>query len=88
MVIKLSGNLLRFSNFQNEIEVSAPSILAGIHELVEGFPELRKVLLDGQGSPRAIHRLFLNGALIARDDVSRTVTANDELSILTAIAGG
>ncbi|MGE0870043.1 MAG: MoaD/ThiS family protein [Kofleriaceae bacterium] len=63
-------------------------MLAGIHALVEGYPELRKVLLDGHGAPRAIHRLFLNGALIARDQVSQPVTPADELSILTAIAGG
>jgi sulfur-carrier protein len=88
MTIKLSGNLLRFSNFQNQIEVNAPSVIAGIQQLVERFPDLRKVLLDAQNGPRAIHRLFLNGTLLARDEIQRPVAANDELSILTAIAGG
>src|SRR5687767_1911684 len=47
MTIKLSGNLLRFSNFQNQIEVKAPNVIAGIQQLVETYPDLRKVLLDG-----------------------------------------
>jgi len=88
MTIRLSGNLLRFSNFHSEIEISAPSVISGLQKLVDSYPDLRRILLDGNGGPRAIHRLFLNGDLLMRDDIERAVTASDELSILTALAGG
>jgi hypothetical protein len=87
MMIKLSGNLLRFSNFQNEIEVNAPSVLAAIGLLADEFPLLRRVLLDPNGGPRASQRLFLNGGLLAPYDIDRPVGQADELSILTAVGG-
>jgi molybdopterin converting factor small subunit len=88
MIIKLSGNLLRFSNFRNEIMVNAPSVITAIEQLVTQLPGLKKVLLDAQGGPRAIHRMFLNGDLLERQDFDRAAEQSDELSILTAIAGG
>ncbi|MGE0549310.1 MAG: MoaD/ThiS family protein [Kofleriaceae bacterium] len=75
-------------SFQGELDVEATTILAALHELVATHPQLRSVLLDAHGSPRAIHRLFLNGDLLGRDQLGQPVAANDELSIITAIAGG
>lgn len=88
MRIKLSGNLLRFSNFRDQIQVEAPSVAGGIQKLVEENPNLKNVLLDGNGGFRAIHRVFLNGELLAREELDRSARAEDEVSILTAIAGG
>ena len=88
MRIKLSGNLLRFSNFRDQVVVDAPSIAGGIQKLVLENPGLKNVLLDGEGGFRAIHRVFLNGELLTREELSRAAKTEDEVSILTAIAGG
>jgi hypothetical protein len=88
MRIVVSGNLLRFSNFQKEIEIAAPTLERGLEQLVGRFPLLEPVLLDGGGRVRAVHRLFLNGDLLSRDELGREAGADDELTILTAIAGG
>lgn len=80
--------MLRFASFRGEIEVDATTIVAALHELVVRNPSLRTVLLDGNGAPRAIHRLFLNGDLLRSNELDKPVAANDELAILTAIAGG
>jgi sulfur-carrier protein len=88
MKIRLSGNLLRFSSFQSQIEVDAKTVLSALHALVAQHPALASVLLDGRGRPRAIHRLFLNGDMLRGDDVEGPVNDGDELAVLTAIAGG
>jgi sulfur-carrier protein len=84
----LSGNLLRFSSFQNEIDVDAPTIAEGLAKLCADRPLLQPVLFDAQGRFREVHRLFLNGDALGRDELDYAVNAVDEVTILTAIAGG
>ena len=88
MKFVLSGNLLRFSGFQKEIPIAAPTVAAGLAELVGSMPGLRPVLLDGAGNLRKVHRLFVNRDQLAGDQLARPVGAGDEVMILTAIAGG
>lgn len=88
MKFTMSGNLLRFCQFRHEIDVSGATIEEGMKELVAQCPDLRAVLFDGQGRLRGAHRLFHNGDMISRDDVARASGPDDEIAILTAIAGG
>lgn len=88
MKFRVSGNMLRFTNFQDEIEVSADTVEAGMHKLVEACPQLRTVLLDGNSKVRSVHRVFLNGTVLPMDRLSEKAEAKDEVSILTALAGG
>jgi molybdopterin converting factor small subunit len=88
MTFVLSGNLLRFSNFQKEIAISAPTVAEGIARLVGSLPRLGPVLLDGAGQLRKVHRLFVNQDQLTNDELARPVGADDEVMILTAIAGG
>jgi hypothetical protein len=84
----LSGNLLRFSNFQHEVQIEGPTIEGAIHNLIAQLPDLKPVLLDGAGNIRKIHRVFANGDLITADEMKREAGPQDEVHIVTAIAGG
>jgi hypothetical protein len=84
----LSGNLLRFAEFQREVAVEAGTINEGIAALATRFPALRRVLLDGQDDVRRIYRVFLNGEPLGHEDLGRAASATDEISLITAIAGG
>ena len=88
MVFSMSGNLLRFCNFRNEIEVQGETIEQGVDRLVMECPGLRPVLLDGNGKLRGVHRIFRNGDIVMQDELAQPCKPNDEISILTAIAGG
>jgi len=88
MTFVLSGNLLRFSRFQKEIAVSAPTVADGITRLVGDLPQLGPVLLDAAGRLRKVHRLFVNQEQLESEGLTRAVDDNDEIMILTAIAGG
>jgi hypothetical protein len=83
----MSGNLLRFSDFQNEITIVAPTLEEGLEELVESCPRLKPVLFDGEGRFRKVHRLFVNGDPLERGEIDRAMGADDEVTILIAIAG-
>jgi hypothetical protein len=88
MRFKFSGNMLRFAHFQDQITIDAHTIEQGVQSLVTEVPSLKPVLLDGQGRVRSIHRFFFNGELVGRDALGTPAGAQDEISILTAIAGG
>jgi len=88
MKCSVAGNLLRFCDFHKEIEVPASSVQDGLLRLVETHPALRPVLFDGEGRVRGVHRMYLNGEVLPRNDLQRPVGAADALLILTPLAGG
>ena len=93
MKVVLSGALLRFTDYSKEVDVAAPNFAGCIEELTARFPGLKAVLLDGDGSVRQTHQLFLNGEQLTREERSLGPTPlplaeSDTLFILTAVAGG
>ena len=88
MTFKLGGVLLRFTDYQSRVTVEAETLPLALEGLVDEFPELRGVLFDREGGLRATHRLFLNGEMLTRAEVSRPVRDDDRVDILTAISGG
>jgi molybdopterin synthase sulfur carrier subunit len=88
MMFRISGNLIRFASHQHEIQVDAATLAEAIEKLVQSNPELAPVLLDANRTVRKVHRLFLNGEQIEREKLGQAVTQRDEVTILTAIAGG
>lgn len=89
MIVVVSGNLRRYTSFEQEVEVEASSLRGALDALLVRYPGLRPVLYDGDGKLRSVHRLFVNGELLdAGDDHDRALAPSDELGILTAIAGG
>ena len=88
MLIRLSGTLLRFTDYQKELRIDAPTLKEGIDQLAAQFPEVGKALFDKTGQVRASHRLFVNGELVEKDTVGRAVGGEDVVDILTAVTGG
>lgn len=89
MRILLSGNLRRFTEYESELEFDATSIPSALEQLVERYPDLRPVLYDGENQLRTLHRLHLNGEIISTQVMQTAeLSADDELGIITALAGG
>jgi molybdopterin synthase sulfur carrier subunit len=88
VIVVVSGNLRRYTAFEQEVQVEASSLGAALDALVARYPELRPVLYDADGKLRSVHRLFLNGELLDVGYHDRALAPTDELGILTAIAGG
>jgi molybdopterin converting factor small subunit len=88
MRILISGNLRRYTAYEDDIEVEASSVSSAIRRLVERFPDLKNVLYDVEGKLRSVHRIHLNGEVLAPENIDNPTKPSDEIGILTAIAGG
>jgi molybdopterin converting factor small subunit len=88
MVIQVRGILLRFTNFQNSIEIPGSTVREGLTGLIEQYPAISEVLLDREGSVRPTHLIALNGEQLFTDELDRAATEDDRVDIVTAVSGG
>ena len=88
MLIRLSGTLLRFTDYQKELRIDAPTLKEGISQLVAQYPDVGKALFDKVGQIRASHRVFVNGEPVEKAEMDRAVAGEDIVDILTAVTGG
>ena len=89
MLIRLSGTLLRFTDYQKELRIDAPTLKEGIEALAAQYPEVGKALFDGKtGQVRSSHRLFVNGDPVDKGAFGQPIGGEDVVDILTAVTGG
>jgi molybdopterin converting factor small subunit len=88
MKFQFSGNLLRYLDYHREIEVEGGTVTEGIGNLVELYPDFRRIIHNSEGDIRLIHRFFLNGSLLDPKHVHHAVKPDDVVTVLTPIAGG
>ncbi|WP_433132914.1 MoaD/ThiS family protein [Micromonospora sp. CA-240977] len=88
MIIKVRGILLRFTNYENEIEVGGATVREGLDQLAARYPNLRDVLSDREGAVRATHFIALNGEQLSVDELDREAVEDDRVDIVTAVSGG
>ena len=70
MMVRVSGALLRFTDYQRVVHVDAPTVEAALVELAGEYQPLRKVLFDREGNVRATQRIFLNGEQLEPDQLA------------------
>ena len=88
MRLRISGALLRFTDYRSAIDVEAPTVEAALLQLADAHAPLRKVLFDREGRVRATHKIFLNGEQLAPDQLARPTGASDQVDLITAVSGG
>jgi molybdopterin converting factor small subunit len=88
MRLVVSGNLLRFTGFTKEVDAPGGTLGEALAGVCARFPSLKPVLLDDEGRVRQVHQLFLNGEQLPRGDLNQRIANEDELAVITALAGG
>jgi hypothetical protein len=88
MMVRVSGALLRFTDYRRVISVDASTVEAGLIELAGEYQQLRKVLFDRGGNVRATHKIFLNGEQLEPDQLASPAGDADRVDLLLAISGG
>ncbi|MEV4439106.1 MoaD/ThiS family protein [Streptomyces sp. NPDC049577] len=88
MIVKVRGVLLRFTEYDNDIEVDGATVREGLTALTERYPRLSEVLLDREGSVRATHLIALNGEQLSAAELDREAAEDDRVDIVTAVSGG
>ncbi len=86
----LLPNVLRSKADGNSVvEVSATTVGQALVELTKAFPVLQSDLLDDNGDLRNYVNVFVGDENIRdRDGVETEISANDEILIVPALAGG
>ena len=88
MIVHVNGALLRFTDYRRVISVDAPTVGAALTMLADEYRPLHPVLFDRRGRLRATHRIFLNGDLLAADQLASPAADTDSVELLLAISGG
>jgi molybdopterin converting factor small subunit len=88
MMVRVSGALLRFTDYRRTITVDAPTVEAALAQLAGEYQPLRPVLFDREGRVRATQRVFLNGELLEPDQLATPAGEADSIELLLAISGG
>lgn len=88
MMVRVSGALLRFTDYRRVISVDASTVEAALVKLSGDYQQLRKVLFDREGKVRATHKIFLNGEPLEPDQLASSAGAADCVDLLLAISGG
>jgi molybdopterin synthase sulfur carrier subunit len=88
MIVKVRGVLLRFTNYENDIDVDGATVGDGLIALAERYPNLAEVLLDREGKVRPTHLIALNGEQLPRGELDWEATGDDRVDIVTAVSGG
>ena len=81
--------LRKFTDNQSTLETGGRTVKDAIYSLTELFPELKKHLLQADGSIRSFVRIYVGDSDIkALDDVETALNKESIVSIIPAIAGG
>ena len=88
MMVRVSGALLRFTDYRRVISVDAPTVEAALVKLADEYQPLRAVLFDREGRVRATQRIFLNGELLEPEQLASSAGEADCIELLLAISGG
>lgn len=88
MMVRVSGALLRFTDYRRVISVEASTVEAALTRLAGEYGQLKGVLFDRGGNVRATHKIFLNGEPLEPDQLARPAGDADCVDLLLAISGG
>jgi hypothetical protein len=88
MIVRVSGALLRFTDYRRVISVDASTVEAALVELADEYQQLRGVLFDRGGNVRATHKIFLNGEPLEPHQLASRAGDADCVDLLLAISGG
>lgn len=74
---------------QKRVEVSGSTVGEALDSLLEQFPALRDQVFTGEGSLNRFVNVYVNGRDVRYEqELATPVAANDEVTLLPAMAGG
>jgi hypothetical protein len=88
MMVRVSGALLRFTDYRRVISVAAPTVGGALISLSDEYRSLKPVLFDRDGRVRATHQIFLNGEQLTREQLTCPAGDADSIDLLLAVSGG
>ena len=89
ILVRVPTPLRRLTNGKDKLDIAASSISGLIEQLDSDFPGFKDRLVDEAGQLRYFVNIYLNGEDVRFLEGMETSTkSGDEISIVTAVAGG
>tara|TARA_Y100001970_G_scaffold206651_1_gene251658 strand:+ start:463 stop:774 length:312 start_codon:yes stop_codon:yes gene_type:complete len=87
--VKIPTPLRNLTNDQDLVEIEASSIREVIDALESDFPGVKERICEEDGSIRRFVNVYVNGEDVRfLSELDTSVSENDEISIVPAVAGG
>lgn len=86
MKILIPTPLRSYTRQKRLVEAAGATVGAALDDLERQFPGIRFRMVDEHDRMRRHMRLFVNGEQVF--DLSRALTASDEIAIVQALSGG
>ena len=87
--VKIPTPLRKLTNNETSVDADGTTVGQIVESLESAYPGMRERLIDDNGDLRHFVNIYLNGEDIRYiDGLKSSVSDNDELSIVPAVAGG
>ena len=87
--VKIPTPLRKLTNNETSVEADGTTVEQIVESLESAYPGMRERLIEDNGDLRHFVNIYLNGEDIRYiDGLKSSVSDNDELSIVPAVAGG
>lgn len=86
--VEISPVFARYAGNQVTIPVKGNTVGECIHDLVEQYPDLKKIILDSNGKLQHSFDVFINGESAYPNEMEKPVKDGDKLHIVLLIHGG
>lgn len=87
--VKIPTPLRKLTNNETSVDADGTTVGQIVESLESTYPGMRERLIDDNGDLRHFVNIYLNGEDIRYiDGLKSSVSDNDELSIVPAVAGG
>jgi sulfur-carrier protein len=88
-VVQIASSLAPYAEGERRIDLDGVTVEDVLRRLGDRYPLLQNAAFDGDGTPRPHITLFLNSKhIIGNSDFEKEVTEDDEIAVISAIAGG
>jgi molybdopterin converting factor small subunit len=86
--LDLSSIFARYTDNQLSLKLEGNTIGECLNDLVTRYPDLKKMLLDGNGRLRHSYDIYINGESAYPREMTRPVKDGDKLNLIMLIQGG
>lgn len=86
--VRVHPSLVRFTNHQNELELSVDKAAAVLSMLCQHYPMLKSSILNGHGELTPYVNIYINGKNLNQCVPHLPLTHDDHIDVVTALVGG
>lgn len=86
--VELSSVFGRYTDNHLNIKVEGKTVRECLHDLVQQFPKLKRMLLDKDGNLMYSYDFYINGESVYPKDMNAPLKDGDKLNVLYVIHGG